>query len=175
MFTTIVALGTILLQIGIIVLIIGWVTKAPFVSFVARHSSRILIFIFAGGALISMVYQYGFGYEPCLLCWYQRIPIFSAAIILFTGNIRKSRMLANQVLILSVIGFAIALLHNYIDIFPTGLDVCGATGPSCLARYVYEFGYITIPMMSGTVLLSGIILTILAKRYPQSDVVDTAK
>ncbi len=81
---------------------------------------------------------------------------------------RSSRLLQNQILILSVAGFVVALFHTIIDIFPTGLDVCGATGPSCLMRYVYEFGYITIPVMSLTILAAGILLALVARRYPRT-------
>lgn len=168
MFNTLTAIGTIALQVGIVVLIIGWIAKAPFVKVIAKHAGIILAVIFSAATLMSFIYQYGFGYEPCLLCWYQRILIIPIAILAWTADLKSNKVFQNQLLILSVIGFAIALFHVYIDVFPTGLDVCGATGVSCLVRYVYEFGYITIPVMSATVLGSGILLTLLAKRYPQS-------
>lgn len=170
MFTTILSLGTIGLQIFCLLLIVGLVVKAPFISKIAKHSQIILISIFVGSSIASFIYQYGFGYEPCLLCWYQRIFIFGISFILLTGNILKNKIIRNQVILFSIIGLAIAIFHNYIDIFPSGLDVCGATGPSCLMRYIYEFGYITIPMMSFTALLSGLLLAITARRYPQEAV-----
>lgn len=175
MFNTIAALGIIALQIGIIVTVIGWAANARFVSTIARHAGISIAVIFTSAALMSFIYQYGFGYEPCLLCWYQRIAIFPIAILAWTANLRKSLLLQTQLLILSIAGAAIALFHVYIDVFPTGLDVCGATGPSCLVRYVYEFDYITIPMMSLTVLCAGVLLTLLAKYYPQNQVVASEK
>lgn len=168
MFNTIAAIGTIALQVGIVVLIIGWITKSPFVATIAKHAGIILAVIFSAATLMSFIYQYGFGYEPCLLCWYQRILIIPIAILAWTADLKSNKVFQNQLLILSIIGFAIALFHVYIDVFPTGLDVCGATGVSCLVRYVYEFGYITIPVMSATVLGVGILLTLLVKRYPQT-------
>lgn len=170
MFNTIAALGTIALQIGIVVTIVGWMMNASFVKHIARHAGISVAVIFSAGALMSFIYQYGFGYEPCLLCWYQRIEIIPIAILSWTADLRNNKLFQNQILILSIIGFVIALFHVYIDVFPTGLDVCGATGPSCLVRYVYEFGYITIPVMSATVLGVGILLTLLAKRYPHDTV-----
>ncbi len=175
MFNTIAALGIIALQIGIIVTVIGWAANARFISIIARYAGISIAVIFTSAALMSFIYQYGFGYEPCLLCWYQRIAIFPIAILAWTANLRKSLLLQTQLLILSIAGAAIALFHVYIDVFPTGLDVCGATGPSCLVRYVYEFGYITIPMMSLTVLCAGVLLTLLAKYYPQNQVVASEK
>ncbi len=169
-FNTAVAIGIVAMQIGIVALILGILAKAPFVSWVARYAHILLGVLFIGGSAASFVYQYGFGYEPCLLCWYQRIAIIPIAILSLTGDIRKSSLLRKQVLTFAIIGFLIAIFHNYIDIFPTGVDVCGE-GVSCLKRYVYEFGYITIPMMSATILMIGILLPILSKRYPHNDIV----
>lgn len=171
MFNTIAALGIVGLQVGIIVVLIGWSTRARFVSLVAQHAGILIASVFTAAAFMSFIYQYGFGYEPCLLCWYQRIAIFPIAILAWTANLRTSKLLQSQLLTLSVVGLLVAILHVYIDIFPTGLDICGATGPSCLMRYVYEFGYITIPMMSFTVLATGVLLVLLAKYYPQEGVV----
>lgn len=165
MFTTLVAIGTIGIQILTAIFIILWATKSPFLSKIHERSNIILAIIFIGSALGSLIYEYGFGYEPCLLCWYQRIAIFGVALLSLTADIRKSRTLQKQVLLFSLLGLMIAILHNYIDLIPNGLDICG-TGPSCLKRYIYEFGYITIPMMSLTVLLAGSVLSLslLAKK-----------
>lgn len=151
------ALGTIAIQLGIVVFVILWITKSPLLQKIYRYFPALLLGVFVSSALISFIYQYGFGYEPCLLCWYQRIAIFGIAIISFTGDIRFNKTIQKQVLIFGVIGILVALVHNYIDSVPNGLDICGA-GPSCLKRYIHEFGYITIPMMSLTVLVAGTIL-----------------
>lgn len=164
MFTTLIALGVIAIQIGIVALIVIWVTKPKLLPIVYKYSHIALAAMFIGSALGSLIYEYGFGYEPCLLCWYQRIFIFSIAILSLTTDIRKNKVFQKQVLILSILGTLVAILHNYIDIIPSGLDVCGA-GPSCLKRYIYEFGYITIPMASLTVLLAGTILSVFTIRY----------
>ena len=170
MFTTIASLGIILVQIAIVALIIAWIMKAPVVSFVARHAGVLVAGIFSAATILSFVYQYGFGYEPCLLCWYQRIAIIPIALITWMADLRTSKLLQKQVLLLSILGLIVAIVHVYIDISPTASDLCG-TGPSCLVRYVYEFGYITIPVMSATILVSGVLLTLLAKYYPQDTVV----
>jgi hypothetical protein len=160
------AIGTIGLQIFLVAVIISAVTKTGFARWVTTNAHIVLRFVFIGAMVGSLVFELLLSYPPCLLCWYQRMAIFPIAILVLATDIRASALLRKQVLILSIIGFAIALFHNYIDIFPTGLDVCGS-GTSCLARYVYEFGYVTIPMMSATVLLGGIVISVLAARYPQ--------
>lgn len=173
MFDTIFAIGTIALQLFLLVTVVAWIAKAPFATWVARNSSWILKIIFVGAALGSLTYEIVMGFAPCVLCWYQRLAIFPIAFLLFTTNITKSALLRLQILILGSAGLAVSLFHNYITIFPnSGVDVCGTTGVSCTVLYVFQFGYITIPMMSLTVLLSGVLLTVLASnRFPQEPVV----
>lgn len=163
MFTTLVAIGIIVLQIFIVAFVFLYFKKHSFLKKIYRYSHLILPIVFTGSALGSLIFEFVYGFEPCLLCWYQRIFIFGIAILSLTGDVRKNKFLQKQVFIFSIIGIVIALIHNYIDIFPSGLDICGA-GPSCLKRYIYEFGYITIPMMSLTVLISGLLISILAKK-----------
>ncbi len=164
MFTTLVAIGVVALQIGIVTLVILWITKSPLLEKIYQNSHIIIATIFIASVLGSLIFEYALGYEPCLLCWYQRIAIFGVAILSLTGDIRKNKTLQNQIFIFSILGLLVALLHNYIDIVPSGLDLCGA-GPSCLKRYTYVFGYITIPMMSLTALLAGTILSIFTINY----------
>lgn len=175
-FDTLLAIGTIALQIGIVAIVIAWVTKAPFISWIAVRSSFLLSVVFIGAVLGSLVYSEYYRFPPCILCWYQRIFIFSIAIISLTGSLRKSALLRLQVLILSSIGLAIALFHRFIELFPgSGVSVCGTDGVACDTLYVFEFGYITIPMMSVTVLLFGVILSLVASRFPQQEVVSPLK
>ena len=169
MFDTIVALGTIALQLFIVITLVAWIARAPLAVWVARHASIMLRVIFLGAVVGSLIYSNVLGFAPCILCWYQRLVIFPVAFLAFTGNIAKSALLRGQVLILSSIGFAIALFHRYIELFPqSGVSVCGPDGVACDTLYVFEFGYITIPMMSLTVLAAGILLSLLASRFPQT-------
>lgn len=169
-FSTSIALGTLLLGAGTLLLIVLLLLRHPFAASIVAHSSLILRIIFIAAALGSLSYELVIGYAPCLLCWYQRMAIFPIALLLLTADIRKNALLRTQVLILSSFGFAVALFHNYIDRVPNGLDVCG-TGPSCLLRYVNVFGFVTIPLMSGIVLLAGIVFVYAAKRYPHTPLV----
>ncbi len=168
MFNILIALGIIALQACIVFFIYALIWKKPYVKKIVSYAPVILGCIFIGSTVGSLIYEYGLGYEPCLLCWYQRIFIFGITILACTGDIRNNKTLQKQVLLFSILGGAIALVHNYIDIIPSGIDICGA-GPSCLKRYVYEFGYITIPMMSLTVLLSGALISWAAMRFPHQD------
>lgn len=171
MFNLLVAIGTLVLLVFLILLVVSWITDNPIAAWTAEHASIILRVIFAGAVIGSLIYSNYFDYAPCLLCWYQRLCIFPTAILLFTDDIRKSALLQRQILILTGAGFLIALFHNYISLFPeSGIDVCGTSGVSCLNIYVSQFGFVTIPLMSAIVLLSGVLITVLAMRYPHKNI-----
>jgi disulfide bond formation protein DsbB len=166
-FNFLIAIGSLAILLFLVVLIVSWITDNPLAAWTAKHSSIILRVIFLGAALGSLMYSNYFGFAPCLLCWYQRLCIFPTAILLFTDDIRKSQLLQRQVVLLSSAGFLIALFHNYISLFPnSGIEACGTSGVSCLNIYVNQFGFVTIPLMSAIVLASGVLISILAMRYP---------
>lgn len=171
MFDTLLALGTIALQILIVIIVIAWIAKKQFITLVAKHATTLLRVVFVLSVLGSLIYSEILDFAPCILCWYQRLAIFPIAFLLFTSTLQKSALLRLQVLIFSSIGFAIALFHRYIELFPSaGTGVCGPDGVACDTLYVLQFGYITIPMMSVTVLGLGILLALLAGRFPQKTI-----
>lgn len=170
-FNTLLAVGTLVLLLGLIIMIVAWLTDNPIAPWVVNNAHIILRIVFAGAVIGSLLYSNFFDYAPCLLCWYQRIFIYPVAILLFTDDIRKSALLQRQTLLLSLGGFIVALIHNIETMFPhSGINVCGTSGVSCLNQYVFEFGFVTIPFMSAIILLVGILITILVMRYPQRSI-----
>lgn len=158
--------GIILLGVAVILAGLALATNHPFAKTIAKYSSTILRVILVGAAIGSLTYEFLLGYNPCTLCWYQRMALFPLAILVFTANIKTSKLLQNQVLIFTGAGLIFSIYHNIIDKFPTLAEVCG-TGPSCLLRYVNGFGFVTIQLMAGITLLSILVVTLCAKRYPQ--------
>lgn len=164
---TFLSISILLLGLASIFGLISFFAKNSFAKLIAKHSSLLLRVILVGAALGSLTYELILGYSPCTLCWYQRMALFPLAILVFTANIKNSKLLQNQVLTIATIGFGFSLFHNIIDRFPSVADVCG-TGPSCLLRYVNSFGFVTIQMMAGITLLSIITITLCAKRFSQN-------
>jgi disulfide bond formation protein DsbB len=95
------------------------------------------------------------GFEPCKLCWFQRIFMYPLPIILGVSLFKGKKDVEWYVKPLSVIGFLIAAYHYYIQINPQPLVPCSTVGfsVSCSTRFVTNFGYITIPFMSLTAFL----------------------
>ena len=120
--------------------------------------------------LVSLTYADIIGFEPCKLCWVQRIFLYPQAIILGLALWKKTKDAGIYCLYLSVIGGLIALYHFYGQSFnPSALPACDAVGGvSCAVRFFVEFGYITIPMMSLTA-FSLIIVSLLLSRFAQKN------
>jgi len=121
------------------------------------HISRnaiVLSFIIALSATLgSLFYSEIIGYEPCKLCWFQRIFMYPEVILLGTLLWKKHGAgIVDGSIILSIIGTAIALYHYLLQIGLAPALPCSATGysVSCSERFVMSFGYITIPLMTLT-------------------------
>ena len=122
-------------------------------KFLAKNGLYFAFAVSAMSSATSLFYSVIVGYEPCDLCWYQRIFMFPQVFILGIALYKKSNAIIDYALTLSAIGGLIALYHNYIyfagssSIFPCPASVSSAP---CAVQYVLEFGYITIPVMSLT-------------------------
>lgn len=105
------------------------------------------------------------GYAPCVLCWYQRIAMYSLVPILCIGYLRGDEKVYHYVTPLAFTGWFIALYHNllYTNIIQNA-ESC-SFGISCTTTYVEYFGFITIPLMSFTAFSVILILSIIYRRW----------
>lgn len=88
-------------------------------------------------------------FEPCLLCWYQRILMYPLAVIIGFALITRVSVNAWLVLAAAVVGQAVAAYHVLLQktSWFSSATTCG-TGPSCAIPYIDWFGIVTIPMLS---------------------------
>lgn len=100
----------------------------------------------------SLFYSEIAGYDPCKLCWFQRVLMYPQVIILgmawwFEDNIAWVYSLA-----LSSIGIVVAFYHYALQFWPSQIVNCSVVGQatSCSGTYLMQFGYITIPLMAAT-------------------------
>jgi disulfide bond formation protein DsbB len=145
------ALGT--LSIGAVA-VVALITHAfsrkeahPLLDSVSKHLLWIGFSIALLGTLVSLLYSGVIGYAPCQLCWWQRIAIYPQVLLYAVALVTRDRGVFRYALALSIMGLVVALYHNYIDWGGSEFIVCDAA-VSCTARYVYEFGFVTIPLMS---------------------------
>lgn len=89
------------------------------------------------------------GYEPCDLCWYQRILMYPLVLILGIAYVQKNSKIAVTSLIFSVIGGCISAYHYSIQkvtFMQESAPACGRV--SCTGEYVNYAGFITIPFLA---------------------------
>ena len=98
----------------------------------------------------SLIYSEVIHFEPCRLCWFQRIAMYPMAIILLVGAIRRETVVKFYALPLALVGLGISVWHYLIQTFP-GLSSGASCDPDvpCSAKYVDVFGFISIPFMAG--------------------------
>lgn len=114
----------------------------------------------------SLFYSEIAGFEPCKLCWFQRIFMYPQVILLGIALWKKNGALTiYNSIVLSAIGVIIAGYHYLLQIGIAPELPCAAVGYSaaCSQRFVMHFGYITIPMMALTAFLLIIVFSITAK------------
>ncbi len=98
----------------------------------------------------SLYYSEVAGFEPCLLCWYQRIAMYPLVVILGTAALRNDRAGGRRfALPLAAIGGVLSAYHYLLQRFPDleTSATCGV-GIPCSAVWVERFGFITIPYMA---------------------------
>jgi disulfide bond formation protein DsbB len=94
-------------------------------------------------------------FQPCRLCWYQRVCMYPLAVLLLGMALRRDR---RNVLLyafpLPVIGAGVAIYHEYIVYNPAAETAGCRQGVSCTVRWFEKFGYIQMPTLALTAFLA---------------------
>jgi disulfide bond formation protein DsbB len=112
---------------------------------------------------LSLWYSEVVGFTPCPLCWFGRTMMYPLAIILAIAAWRKDKGVYVYALPLAVIGFLITSYQHLMQVGVVGGGLCEAFGGECAKRYVFEFGFVTLPYF-GAVVFAVIIILLLALR-----------
>ena len=122
-----------------------------------REVAHWLTFSVAAAAMIGSLYFSEVAeFVPCKLCWYQRIAMYSLAVILLVAAVKRDHGVTKYALPLAVIGAGISTYHYLLEWFPSiETDVCSIDVP-CTTIWFREFGFATLSFMA----LSGFLLII---------------
>ena len=168
--------GGIFVIVGIVALI---VSKTKFkdsthdlLQWIDKNSLLLIFIVSVLATLGSLFYSEVAGYEPCKLCWFQRIFMYPLALISGIALYFKDRAVKKYIMPMASIGLAIALYHYLLQIqkliFPSFElpSNCGLVGYSagCSNYFVLKLGYITIPMMAATAFAMIIVILIIQKK-----------
>ncbi len=164
------ALGTLALQSATLVLIMVLflrkkISELERVVAILGSWALWLGFLFSlGASAMTLYYSDVLGIEPCPLCWWQRIFLYPQVVIFAIALYRRDLAVTIYSIALSLIGAAFALYHHALQVLPAGTLPCPATGVSCAQRFVFEFGYITFPLMAISLFAFLIVLMLFARK-----------
>jgi disulfide bond formation protein DsbB len=149
------AVLTLLANVGVVALLIALLVRRRsrrarrFLANV-RPLALYLAWLVASVAMIGSLYFSEVAhYEPCRLCWYQRIAMYPMALILATAVAKRDYAVKRYVVPLSLIGAVISAYHYLIEWHPNleGSNVC-VLGVPCTQVWFRRFGFVSLPYMA---------------------------
>lgn len=144
-------------------------------AFVEKWGLWIAFFAAIGGTAMTLFYSEVLNFAPCGLCWMQRMFLYPQVIILGIGAWKKDSSVALYGIWLSAIGAVLALYNHYLqmgglDLIPcpvTRVNAAGITA-DCAQRFLFEFGYMTFPLMSFSLFAFLIVVMVIVKKSAKS-------
>lgn len=121
---------------------------------ISDNTTEIVFAVSTVATLGSLYFSNVLGYEPCRLCWFQRILMYPIAVISGSALFLGKSDLKDYAMPLALIGAPIAFYHSMIQRFEQFTSAgCSVTAVSCSTEYTFHYGYITIPVMALTAFL----------------------
>lgn len=173
LFNYLVGTATLAMQIGLVGLIVLYFIRPDFLErLLVRWSLRIGFIIAVAGTILTLVYSEYFGIIPCGLCWFGRIFLYPQVILFGIAAYKRDMGIALYSVVLSVCGLIVGLYTHYLQMGGDGLLPCPASGVSdCAKRYLFEYGYITLPLSGATVFAVLIVMMLVVLRANRKGVV----
>jgi disulfide bond formation protein DsbB len=115
-----------------------------------RPLAQFLAWLVAGVSMIGSLYFSEVAhYEPCKLCWYQRIAMYPMAVILAIAVAKRDYGVRRYVVPIALIGAVISSYHYLIEWFPNleGDGTCSLAVP-CTFVWFRRFGFVSLPYMA---------------------------
>ncbi len=145
--------------------------ESPFLKWLSSIALLLGFFSTAFATFMSLIYSDYLGEYPCGLCWFQRIFIFSQAILFAIAYIKNDTKIFTYTLWLSIIGGVIALYHEWLQLGYSELVPCPTTPGlvDCAKPTFISYGFVTMPLASLIIFLVIIFLSIVVnKKYEEA-------
>ncbi|MEI7890569.1 MAG: disulfide oxidoreductase [bacterium] len=98
----------------------------------------------------SLFYSEIAKFQPCELCWFQRIFMYPQVILLGIALAKKESKIIDYSLGLASVGILFSLYQNFLIYTASKSSICGISAVSCTTKVVLGLGYVTIPLMALT-------------------------
>lgn len=170
----ILSLGTIFLQVFILFVLMIFIfyrsRENKILLLLKKYTFHLGFLVALGAFTLSLFYSEIVGYPPCELCWIQRIFLYPQLVLFGMELYKREHSIVDFSLIFATLGSIVSIYHIYIENGGGSGVGCAALTPSnvnqvsCAIRYIYEFGYVTMPIMALTISLF-IIIILLNYKY----------
>lgn len=108
-----------------------------------------LAFLVAGTCMAgSLYFSEVANFEPCRLCWFQRVAMYPLAVILLVAAIRRDRAVRWYVGPIAAIGALVSTYHYLVEWYPSLEGGSCGIGPACSAIWFRELGFVTLSFMA---------------------------
>lgn len=128
--------------------------KEKLMTRAAKHALAFAFMVALVSTLGSLYFSEIAHFEPCRLCWFQRIFMYPQAILLGLALFKKDTKIFSYAVPLSIIGGAISIYNYFLQVNAavtgSAASSCSPTGVSCASAPFFSYGYITIAFMALT-------------------------
>ena len=165
--TDILALGTLAAQVATLFLIGALVFKKESLIAALRPFIIPLAFVMTlAASVITLVYSDVWGIAPCGLCWLQRVCLYPMPLLLLIAYFAKDTGVWKYITGLAIPGLIISLYQHYIQMGGVDALPCPAApgAADCAQRVIFEFGYITFPLMASSLFALTLVLMFVLRR-----------
>ena len=118
-----------------------------------------------GATAMTLYYSEVLGFAPCGWCWVQRVFLWPQVLLFAVALYKQERAVADFSIAFSIFGGIAALYQHYLQMGGGALIPCPASGAGdCAQRILFEFGYITFPLMAATIFAFLIVLMLFVRK-----------
>ncbi len=146
---------------------VGW---AEDIVDMVRQTGQWLVFMVTGGAMFgSLWFSEKIGFAPCKYCWYQRIAMFSLAVLSLVAAIRRDKGFSVYALTAASVGLVISTYHYLLEWFPSIQSGACSVDVPCTAVWFREFGFVSLAFMAGCAFIATIVVSLIIMSEKDTD------
>lgn len=135
------------------------------IDFIQKNAIKLILVQLTLALFGSLYFSDVKGFEPCVLCWWQRIFMYSQIPVIIVALLKKEVDIYKYTLTLSILGIIVSIYHNLLYTgFIKNEDFCTG-GISCTSKYIEYFGFVTIPFLALMSFVIVITLSIISRNY----------
>jgi len=132
------------------ILVVDLKTTRELKGVVVQFGMWVALIVTVSASAIAFTYSDVLGFVPCGLCWLQRVFLFSQPFLIGTALYTKDALMPTYGIVLSTVGLVIGLYQHYLQMGGSEFVKCpvAGDGADCAERILFEFGFVTYPLLS---------------------------